>query len=150
MFLESNSSNFSFAERIALDCAEYVCDKVAASTIKDLQRMKDELQSGDDSGLTNIWQEICVQLQAEFSVYWNLYDELVDSIINRKVNDLPLFCLAAMQYSDGLYEYDGDFSKDCDNETALRLIKNRVYEFAVNNTEKKVAEYLDKQTKTDW
>ncbi|MBI2320562.1 MAG: hypothetical protein HYU88_00290 [Chloroflexi bacterium] len=54
--------------------AERASKRIARRTVVALQRMKDGLQSGEDSGLRNLWDEICVQMQGQQSVFWDLYD----------------------------------------------------------------------------
>ena len=51
--------------------------------IKDLISLnkKDFLQSGEDSGLRNVWEEICVQVQGEFSYFWGIHDKLIQDTI---------------------------------------------------------------------
>jgi hypothetical protein len=51
------------------------CKKISANIIKYLRKMTDGLQSGDDSGLKTIWDELCVQAQVEYSVMWDAYEE---------------------------------------------------------------------------
>ena len=64
--------------RIVQALAESVCQHVSDKTIRALQGMTDAnmLLSGDDSGLINVWEEICVQLQNEESFYWDTYVEI--------------------------------------------------------------------------
>ncbi len=51
--------------------------------IKDLISLnkKDFLQSGEDSDLRNVWEEICVQVQGEFSYFWGIHDKLIQDTI---------------------------------------------------------------------
>ena len=54
--------------RIVRRLAEQVCQRITRRVIRSLRELVDGLQSGDDSGLTNAWEEICVQVQGEQSV----------------------------------------------------------------------------------
>jgi hypothetical protein len=54
-----------------------------------LRELVDGLQSGVDSGLTNTWEEICVQVQGEQSVLWDAYDVTVRQIVSMEVTALP-------------------------------------------------------------
>jgi hypothetical protein len=56
--------------RIVRRLAEQVCQRVARKVIRSLRELVDGLQSGDDSGLTNAWEEICGHVQGEQSVKW--------------------------------------------------------------------------------
>ena len=60
-----------------MDWEHYILSKIAAKkakqvarkAISDLHKFDDTL-SGDDSGLKNVWDEICVQVQGEQSSHW--------------------------------------------------------------------------------
>ena len=47
--------------------------------------------SGDDSELDTTWDEICVQVQDEESVFWDVYDEIVRDMVRAHVAELPKF-----------------------------------------------------------
>jgi hypothetical protein len=48
--------------------------------------MKDSLLSGDDSGLENAWDEICVQVQGQQSYYWAAYEDTAMSVVAQAVD----------------------------------------------------------------
>ncbi|MEZ4799165.1 MAG: hypothetical protein R2809_05155 [Flavobacteriales bacterium] len=56
---------------------------IAEDTIKELFSMNDKamLLSGEDSGLRNVWEEICVQVQGENSYFIQQYDNCIISTI---------------------------------------------------------------------
>ena len=56
------------ASEIVSKLGASVLDRLVRGVVRDLQAMKDGLQSGDDSGLANIWDEVCVQVQYQESV----------------------------------------------------------------------------------
>ena len=58
--------------------AKEIAIRIAKKTILALQKIENTL-SGDDSGLKNTWDEICVQIQYEESLFWSAYDETVQS-----------------------------------------------------------------------
>src|SRR5207244_4032167 len=53
-----------------------------------LQRLKDCRLSGDDSVLENTWDEICVQVQDQESVYWDAYDATVRMFVETELRRL--------------------------------------------------------------
>ncbi len=77
--------------RIVRALADEVCQRVSRKTIRALQSMAnpDGLLSGEDSGLTNTWDEICVQLQGEESYFWGSYEEIVRTYVESFVGELP-------------------------------------------------------------
>lgn len=69
-------------ERHADTCVK----RIARKTLRHLQKCKREngmMQSESDSGLENIWDEVCVQIQYEYSVCWDLYEEYILSCITK-------------------------------------------------------------------
>lgn len=69
--------------------AEPICGAVANKVISELKKMKgDGLLSGDDSPLKNTWEEICVQVQGDESVYWDVYEFTVRTMIAQHVKDM--------------------------------------------------------------
>lgn len=92
--------------------ASEVCQKLERRAIRLLQGNKFTL-SGDDSPLTNIWDEICVQIQSEESVSWDVYEETVQAIAEGFVEELPphereAIWLQTDEGIDGAYEDEED------------------------------------------
>jgi hypothetical protein len=52
--------------------AQKAAQRIAHKVIAELQLMTDKL-SGDDSELETTWDEICVQVQGEESIFWECY-----------------------------------------------------------------------------
>ena len=71
------------------DVAATLRTQIAEAVVKDLEEMLEGL-SGDDSGLANVWEEICVQVQVEHSLYWATYLETVEALVFSHVDELPL------------------------------------------------------------
>ena len=46
------------------------------------------MQSGQDSVLKNVWDEICVQLQGEESYHWSAYVEVIESFLVPYISQL--------------------------------------------------------------
>lgn len=74
--------------RIVRSLSEQVCQRVTRRAIRALQKLKNGLQSGDDSGLTNAWEEICVQVQGLESDLWDAFDLTVRQVVLAEVNQL--------------------------------------------------------------
>lgn len=82
--------------RIARDLASALKNRIVGACIRDLQRMREHLLSGDDSGLANIWDEICVQEQQERSFSWKAYEETMDALVGYRVSELRPYELDAL------------------------------------------------------
>lgn len=67
--------------------AKLSASRIARKAIHDLQQMTVTM-SGDDSGLKNTWDEICVQIQQEESFFWDAYDQTVYSIVDGHISEL--------------------------------------------------------------
>jgi hypothetical protein len=74
--------------RIVWNLAKQVCQRVTRRVIRNLQKLDSGLQAGDDSGLTNAWEEICVQVQGQESVMWDAFDLTVRQSVSREVAEL--------------------------------------------------------------
>jgi hypothetical protein len=55
-----------------------------------------DLLSGDDSGLHNTWDEICVQQQLEHSFSWSAYEATMYTFIEHRVSQLQPYELDAL------------------------------------------------------
>jgi hypothetical protein len=75
--------------------AEDVAQRITRKVIPTLQALTDKL-SGDDSGLETMWDEICVQVQSEESVFWNVYDETAQNIVRGYIRELADYERAAI------------------------------------------------------
>ena len=67
--------------------AKEIAVRIAKKTIYALQKIK-ITQSGDDSGLKNAWDEICVQIQDDESSFWSAYEETVQSWVFGYIEEL--------------------------------------------------------------
>jgi hypothetical protein len=72
---------------IVREVGEVACARIARKTIAALKRMQNTL-SGDDSAMKTTWDEICVQVQDEHSLYWDAYDKTVRSLVGDYSSDL--------------------------------------------------------------
>lgn len=68
--------------------ADRIKNDIVKLCVDDLRAITEGLQSGDDSGLENIWEEICVQVQGEQSIFWSMYEDLVDTCVTAHVMTL--------------------------------------------------------------
>jgi hypothetical protein len=62
-----------YRDKIISDIAEAECKHICRKVILALQRMTEGMQTGDDTPLKNIWDEVCVEVQFYQSVFWDLY-----------------------------------------------------------------------------
>lgn len=77
----------NYKDEIIYKIADKACKKISLKVIKNLQKMKGCHLSGD-SGLKNIWDEICVQVQGEESIFWDAYNDTIKPLILSEVKDI--------------------------------------------------------------
>lgn len=136
--------------RVLRNLAEVVCQRVERKVIRDLQELDNELQSGDDSGLTNTWEEICVQVQGEQSVLWNDFDLMARQVIQSEVAHLPEY----EQEAIWLQTPEGE-DWDCEDENSRArnpvaedeivdyLLSKYVYSAAGDWSNKKIRKFIE-------
>ena len=78
-----------------------------------LDRLEDDtdVKFPEDSGLRNIWEEVCVQIQGQHSSIWPAYDETVFEYVSAAFGKRPVYQQIAvwLQTEDGMDElYDDD------------------------------------------
>ena len=71
---------------IASEAAERLCRQAVAA----LQKMRHTM-SGDDSGLSTTWDEICVQVQDEQSMFWDAYESAIHDSLGWPVAQLATY-----------------------------------------------------------
>jgi hypothetical protein len=142
--------------RIVRRLAEQVCQRVTRRVIRYLQELVDGLQSGDDSGLTNAWEEICVQVQGEQSVLWDAYDVTVRQIVSMEVTRLPEYERDAvwLQTPEG-EQWDAEEKDEREKSPVTGdniidyLTNDYVYSAAANWSNLRIRKYLDLSNRTD-
>ena len=83
-------------DRIVTDLARDVTRRITATVVRHLQRMTDDRTSGEDSGLANVWDEICVQVQLERSFLWFAYARTVHTLVEHQIEQLAPFERSAL------------------------------------------------------
>jgi hypothetical protein len=117
-----------YKDTILEHVAEQACQEISRQVIKDLRRMKEGLQSGDDSPLRNIWDEVCVQMQTEQSVMWEAYEETILPMIGLELDRLDKAVISAiwLQTEEGL-EWDAENQVTAELDTMAEYDKSEFY-----------------------
>jgi hypothetical protein len=136
---------------IVRDLAESVCRRITRRVLRSLQGMTDTHLSGDDSGLANVWDELCVQIQYEQSVYWDAYDQTVTSLIADEFVKLPAHEREAvwLQSSQGVDwscddEADREPAPVNDPDAVHHIVNEFVYAEAGRWSNSQIRDYLDR------
>ncbi len=99
-------------EKVISEIANVECERISRKVILALQKMTDCLMAGSDSGLKNVWDEICVQVQEEYSYHWDSYVETVEGLAEAEVGKLSKSIQEAiwLQTDDGFDFEEGEIS----------------------------------------
>lgn len=119
------------------ELADTAAKAIALRVVASLQEITQTL-SGDDSGLTNAWEEVCVQVQGEESVDWETYREIMSDFVMEELAALPRRDRAALwlQTDDGSSWYsdnDGRGQYFMDENRSTDAGENAQPEIAVQN-----------------
>ncbi len=140
---------------IVQDLGENVFERVKKEVIRTLDAMEGGL-SGEDSGLSTIWEELCAQLQFEQSIHWDMYDMTVRETIQQVAEELPPFEREALwlltnEGSDWECEYEEerDAYPICISDIVEHVVENGVYEDARCSTNPSVLKYLRRKFDDD-
>lgn len=129
--------------------AKAVCQRITRRMIATLQKMNDGLLSGD-SGLQNTWDEICVQIQYDRSIFWDAYDETVRSLVVSEVEELQTYEREAiwLQTTEGIDWRCKDESRRepypvWNRDIVEYLLNEHLYNEAGRWSNQRIREYLD-------
>ena len=138
--------------------AEQACERIQRRTIRQLQGMRREnMQSGEGSGLENVWDEICVQMQDQPSILWDVYDDHVRGLVARHVFELREFEMAAIwiQTRDAewwMFASDEDRDSDPDpvdpTSVTEHVAREYVYRAAGNWSNARIRDYFERAVST--
>lgn len=141
---------------LILRVGDRVIEPPARRVIRTLRSMTEGRQSAYDSGLRNIWEEVCAQVQGNLSVMWDAYLEVIDSIALAEAKKMPRLDqeIAWLLCDDGT-----DWS--CSDEAELarhvpvvidqvaEVIRNRVLEVAGEWSNPAIRGYLEWSSRLD-
>ena len=102
-------------DKVLAALAEREGGRIARGVIRKLQRMTEGMQSGADTILRNLWDEVCVQVQGQESVIWDTYLDTIDTLIQESSEKLSKDVKQAiwLQTSEGeVWLLEGDLSGD--------------------------------------
>ena len=142
-----------YRDRVIADISENLCKCISRKTIRCLQQMKDVMQSGDDSALKNTWDEICVQLQSDYSTMWFAYEDTIKAIIDNAVKevDIPMLQAIWLQTQEG-WDWESELEDSekvpipyCYHDIVQYILNDYVLSAATDWTNKRIRKYLDKE-----
>lgn len=139
-------------EAVTKAWSSVLTQQILAAVMGDLQRLGgDSLLSGEDSGLESVWEEICVQVQVEESVYWDAYRQTVESFLELHINGLEHEeRLALWSVTDSgwswIYDHhedeDGHLSAPMDESEIVQDLRDKLLTKAEYFTNPNVSRYV--------
>ena len=141
---------------IVRDFAEDVCRRLTRRVLRSLRGMTDTRLSGDDSGLTNVWDEVCVQVQFEQSVFWDAYEQTVTALVAGEFAKLSLHEREAvwLQSPEGANwscedEDEREPAPVYDPQAVDHIVREFVYAEAGRWSNPQIREYLEQSGSSD-
>ena len=136
--------------------AKPACEEITRKTIRYLQSLTDCRLSGDDTELKNVWDEICVQVQYEESIYWDAYVETAKQSIEGHVSLLPMHVNQAiwLQTEDGFNWIVDNEDKELDFYGNTDAITDYIFRehlmFAASRwSNKRIEEFKERSARRD-
>jgi len=134
--------NSNLAEyQLLYDLSEYHAHTIAKRAVKWLQSLKGScLLSGDDSGLENTWDEICVQVQDETWMSWDIHKVTIRSRLVDEIENEPFAVRNLLSYmSEDYYNCEPGYNP----ESAVKLVYKKLIVMADNHSNKRIKHYLE-------
>jgi hypothetical protein len=129
--------------------AQQICEDITLKVVADLQEITD-LGFGDETGLANVWEEICVQRQSEESAAWYAYDETVRVLVEAHLENLAALDRDAiwLETEQGFDWQLQDDVEEVDPPLSIRdivdyIAANHVYPRADDFSNDRITAFLD-------
>lgn len=137
---------------LLFDISNYYTKEIAKKVIRNMKLLKDDsmLLSGDDSGLKNVWEVYCVQIQGEESFYIDIYENRVAASIKEIFTKYPVPVKQAINYLGSIDQ--SEEAKDSYNNDffGIQETLKEVNHLAGNFENKRINNYLYNDSGSDW
>jgi RAB protein geranylgeranyltransferase component A len=129
--------------RILSDLNTYHIKPIVNKVISELRNLKDDqfLHSGEDSGLINVWDEICVQVQGEYYFNWDDYESTIYNFAQALFKKLPDAIKNLINYMGSISQHE-DEEYMCDS-FGIQEIVNQVLIVAMDYENSRIRRYLE-------
>ena len=138
---------------------DIIVKKLVKRFVKHTKELKDgHTLLSDDSGLKNVWEEICVDMQGEWTIYHQTYishiEKFVENVLYPKLTGLEKTMIWTQteefdEWIDELEEkhqnevnYSIDFSDMFYYDALLKYISDAIMQEAMNYTNSRIDKYL--------
>jgi hypothetical protein len=106
--------------------------------------MTEGMQSGADTTLDNVWDEVCVQVQGQESAYWSAYVDTIERLVAEDVAKLGASMKQAMwlQTDEGMDWKGADDAPRENDDDITKWISSIVLRIAADWRNKRIDNYL--------
>jgi len=131
--------------------AQQLTDKLIQDVIEALQKMDSAVMLSGDSGLKNVWEEVCVQVQGEQSFFWDSYVETMESLLAGYAEGLNSNArMALWAVTDQGWDYIADHHADdqgaaqvpVDMDAIVDMLKDKLLAVAADFSNQRVERFL--------
>lgn len=131
--------------------AEQLAGKLIQDAIEALQKMDSAEMLSGDSGLKNVWEEICVQVQGEQSFFWDTYVETMEGLLEGYAELLnPDARMALWAVTDQGWDYIADHHADdqgaaqapVDMHAIVDMLRDKLLAAAADFSNQRVERFL--------
>lgn len=141
-------------EQIVAAFANKISEQIATGAVRSLKKMNsdNEMLSGY-SGLKNVWEEICVQVQGEESFYWSAYIDVMERMLYSSLERLlPHEQIALWVVTDEGWDYMFDYhAEDIDlsevpvsQDESLNKLRNELLSKAADYENARISKFLER------
>lgn len=133
--------------------ASQLSDKLIKDVIQSLEAMDSQEMLSGDSGLKNVWEEICVQVQDEQSFFWETYVETIESLLAGYLEMLDTNArIALWTLTEGGRDYIDDHSTDdeaglnipVDADEIVAMLRDGLLSAAANHESRSISRFLQR------
>lgn len=141
-------------QKIIRSFADVLIERIINRVIRNLQKL-DVCLSGLENG--NTWDDICIQVQSEISIYWDMYEDTIQGYIEIELEKLSFEEKMAIWYQteegeklieDSIFNVDEKLGlEDLDEPTygeheVIQFFFSKVWLKAGEWSNKRIREYL--------
>jgi hypothetical protein len=138
-------------EAVTKAWASVLTEQILQEVMSGLRQMKFDLMlSGEDSGLKNVWEEVCVQVQLEESFFWDAYLETIEQAIAVRLDELDRAVLLALWSTtdsgwDWIFDHhgdkDGDHEAPVDQSEIISALRGKLLAMAADYTNSNISRF---------
>ena len=136
---------------IVAEWASQLSKDAVAQVVEQLMSMKPEMMQSSGTGLKNVWEEFCAQIQQEKSVFYDAYEVIIDRILEQYIQTLSRKAQLALwstadQGWDWIYENfadsDGDRKAPLDTNLIIDCLRHDVMDAALDYESRTLYKYI--------